>query len=114
MNFSFDYHKSLRDLHVGCEAPRAYYIPYQSEAAATKDDRTQSANFISLCGDWDFRYYPSVSEIEDFCAEGFDCSDFDKMTVPMSWQVKYEKGYDTPNYTNVNYPFPITPPPCSK
>ncbi|MBQ8207370.1 MAG: DUF4981 domain-containing protein [Clostridia bacterium] len=110
MNFNFDYHKSLRDLHVGCEAPRAYYIPYQNETAAIKDDRTQSANFISLCGDWDFRYYPSVSEINDFCAEDFCIKDFDKLTVPMSWQVKYERGYDTPNYTNANYPFPINPP----
>ena len=110
MNFNFDYHKSLRDLHVGCEAPRAYYIPYQSEAAAIKDDRTASANFISLCGDWDFKFYSSISEIDDFSAEKFTTEGFDKLTVPMSWQVKYENGYDTPNYTNVNYPFPINPP----
>ncbi len=110
MNFRFDYHRSLANLHVGCEAPRAYYIPYQDEAAALRDNRSESANFISLCGDWDFRFYKSAESIEDFCCNGFNTDGFDKLTVPMSWQVKYERGYDTPNYTNQNYPFPIDPP----
>lgn len=110
MNFNFEYHKSLAALHVGTQAPRAYYIPYQSEEKAMKDDRTQSANFISLCGDWNFRYYPSLTEIDDFCCDSFTAEGFDKLTVPMSWQVMYERGYDTPNYMNVNYPFPINPP----
>ncbi|MEE0970373.1 MAG: glycoside hydrolase family 2 TIM barrel-domain containing protein [Clostridia bacterium] len=110
MNFSFDYHKSLTSLHVGCEEPRAYYIPYQSESAALKDIRSQSTNFVSLCGDWDFKYYSSVEDIGDFCADGFYMGDFDKLTVPMSWQTQFERGYDFPNYKNVNYPFPINPP----
>ncbi len=110
MNFSFDYHKSLSALHVGCEAPRAYYIPYQNEAAALRDDRSASTSFISLCGDWDFHFYKSILEVPDFCCDGFDTASFDKLTVPMSWQIMYERGYDTPNYTNVNYPFPINPP----
>ncbi len=110
MNFNFEYHKSLAALHVGCEAPRAYYIPYQSAGKAKTSDRTASANFISLCGDWDFKYYNSITEIDDFCAEDFTTDGFDKLTVPMSWQVMYERGYDTPNYMNINYPFPINPP----
>ncbi|MBR2460573.1 MAG: DUF4981 domain-containing protein [Clostridia bacterium] len=32
------------------------------------------------------------------------------MTVPMSWQNALGKGYDVPNYTNVNYPYPVDPP----
>lgn len=110
MNFSFDYHKSTEHLHVGCEPPRAYYIPYGCEKCAEKDIREESANFISLCGDWDFRYYPSINKIDDFCADGFSSEGFDKLTVPMSWQVMYERGYDTPNYMNTNYPFPVNPP----
>ncbi len=110
MNFVFDYHKSLKNLHVGCEKPRAYFIPYESEEYAKKDRRLSSENFISLCGDWNFRYYKSITEVDDFCDIGFSTEGFDKLTVPMSWQVKYERGYDTPNYTNVNYPFPVNPP----
>ena len=48
--------------------------------------------------------------IEDFTAEGFCTCGFDKMTVPRSWQTVLGKGYDTPNYTNVNYPYPVDPP----
>ena len=50
------YHKSLEHLHVNCEKPRAYFIPYGSEASAKKDNRNESENFLSLCGDWDFHY----------------------------------------------------------
>ncbi len=110
MNFNFDYHKTLSSLHVGCEAPRAYFIAYENIEKAIKDDRTQSENFISLCGDWFFRYYPSLSQLEDFSSGKFDYFKFDKLTVPMSWQVKYERGYDCPNYKNIEYPFPIMPP----
>ena len=28
----------------------------------------------------------------------------------MNWQVMTDRGYDVPNYTNVNYPFPVDPP----
>ena len=110
MNFVFDYHKSLSSLHVGCAEPRAYYIPHSSEKSALRDVRSESENFVSLCGDWDFKFYENADRIDDFTSDGFKCDGFDKMTVPMSWQTKWRQGYDTPNYTNVNYPFPVNPP----
>ena len=57
MSFDLDYHKSQNTLHVGCEKPRAYYIPFDSdaEAAAAGDRRAASGRFMSLCGEWDFR-----------------------------------------------------------
>lgn len=110
MVFPYSYHTSLDSLHVNCEKPRAYFIPYDTEAKAKKDSRSESANFISLCGEWDFCYAPSVRELPDFLADGF-CSDaFDKMTVPRSWQSVLDGGYDVPNYTNVNYPILVDPP----
>ena len=30
------YHKSLEHLHVGCEAPTAYFIPFSSEEVTCK------------------------------------------------------------------------------
>ena len=113
MSFDYDFHKSQKILHVGCEKPRAYYIPFDSDAGAASagDRRAESGRFLSLCGDWDFIYYPTPAEIGDFTAEGFDASaEFEKMTVPASWQSFTDRGYDTPNYTNVNYPFPVDPP----
>ena len=61
MNFIFDYHKLLSALHVGCTAPRAYYVPYASEKSALRDVRAESENFLSLCGDWDFKFYENAS-----------------------------------------------------
>ena len=110
MNFLFEHHLSPKVLHIGCSAPRAYYIPYQNESSAMSDIREKSDRFISLCGDWNFRYYPSLHLVEDFTSEDFSSESFDKLTVPMSWQTMYERGYDKPNYKNIDYPFPIIPP----
>ncbi len=103
-----DYHKMLSHLHVGCEAPRAYFIPYHSEKSALRANRGESRYFYSLSGEWNFRYYPSVSELTDVDIASIETNE--KMTVPMNWQVETERGYDVPQYTNVNYPYPVDPP----
>ncbi len=110
MNFKYDYHLSPSVLHVGCEEPRAYFIPYQSEEAALSDIRGNSENFISLCGEWDFRYFSSLSDVNDMESYSPGCADSDKITVPMSWQCNLNKGYDTPQYVNTPYPIPADPP----
>ena len=53
MSFDYDFHKSQKVLHVGCEAPRAYFIPFDSDASAEKagERRAASERFMSLCGD---------------------------------------------------------------
>ena len=108
MSLKMKYHKGLDHLHVNCEKPRAYFIPYQSEATASGNNRAKSHNFISLCGDWDFKFYPSSEGITE---EGvLSCEEFGKIMVPRSWQSDLGKGYDTPNYLNVRYPFPVDPP----
>lgn len=110
MVFFPDYYKRQDTLHIGCEEPRAYFIPYENAAGANKGNRGGSAFFKSLCGEWSFRYYPSVQETEVFTDPGFCIRDMDKLTVPMNWQMALGRGYDVPNYTNVNYPFPCDPP----
>ena len=110
MILNYDYHASLSSLHVGCEKPRAYFIPYGNEALAKKDNRAESENFVSLCGDWDFHFYPSIADAPDFLNKNFSTDGFDKLSVPRSWQTVLGRGYDTPNYTNVRYPFPVDPP----
>ena len=110
MNFTFDCHQDPHKLHVGCEKPRAYFIPYQDAALALADDREKSTYFTSLCGDWDFKYYPSLEDLEDFRTESFPWDTLEKIPVPRSWQTLQGRGYDTPQYTNVNYPIPFDPP----
>ena len=108
--FDFCYHKTQTVLHVGCEKPHAYFIPYESETAARTGVRGRSRDFLSLCGEWDFRFYPSLLNIEDFLSEAFSRSGMDKIDVPRSWQTMLGRGYDTPNYTNVDMPFALDPP----
>ena len=52
-------------LHVNCEKPRAYFIPYESYNNAVKGVRGTSSYYQSLYGVWNFKYYPSVYEVED-------------------------------------------------
>ena len=59
------YHKDLGSLHIGCEKPRAYYIPFHSEEAALVGDREKSEFYFSLCGEWTFRFYNSFEDIGD-------------------------------------------------
>ena len=68
MKFDFTYHTDLSSLHVNCEKPRAYFIPYADEKSALADNRAKSTNLISLCGDWDFKFYESYRQIDDFSA----------------------------------------------
>ena len=101
------YHKELSSLHVGCEAPRAYYIPYADEQTARTTDREQSARFYNLCGEWDFRFYASFEDLpQQFPAEPLN----ETIPVPFCWQVTLRDGYDVPLYSNLKYPFPLDPP----
>ena len=84
MSFEYKFHKSQEVLHYGCEKPRAYFVPYHSEASALTDNRAASARFFSLCGDWDFRYYPTVNELPDFIAKDFVIEGFDKINENFS------------------------------
>jgi len=110
MNCELNFHKDLKTLHVGCEKPHAYFIPYQSAETAKIANRSRSDRFFSLCGEWSFRYYASVEDIEDFTAPDWSEEGADRLTVPMSWQYALGRGYDTPHYTNVRYPIPVDPP----
>ncbi len=107
MKQSLNLHKSLDVLHLGCQEPHAYIIPYGSRASALKGLREESDRFLTLCGEWDFRFCKSERELGDFLS---DTASYDRMTVPMSWQMALGRGYDVPHYTNVRYPFPIDPP----
>ena len=104
-----NFHKGIDVLHYGCEAPHAYFIPYHSLQAAAKGNRAESRYFKSLCGEWDFKFFPSALDLPDFTQEDLTL-DYEKIPVPMSWQMLTDRGYEKPNYTNVRYPIPCDPP----
>lgn len=93
------FHEDPAVLHVGAEADRAYFIPRNHRGEHCK---------IMLNGDWMFKYYPSVEDIEgNFAETDFSLEDFKTIPVPGCWQMH---GYDYNQYTNANYPFPNDPP----
>lgn len=104
------FYRMLEHLHVGCEAPRAYFVPFESGDKASLP-RENSALLTLLNGEWDFAFFKNVEEL-DIEADGFSSSVVcpDKMTVPFCWQMKLDGGYDVPNYINQDYPYPVDPP----
>ena len=105
-----EYHTTPAVLHVGCEAPRAYFVPFPCEKCAETQNRAESAYFKSLCGEWNFKFYKSYADLCAVRGDEFAADGFDKIAVPMNWQMALGRGYDVPNYTNVNYPIPVDPP----
>ncbi len=103
-------HKKLENISVGTEAPRAYFIPYENAEKARVSDRTKSAYFKTLCGEWNFRFYNSFEEIDEDVSllTGDDFTE--KLPVPSNWQMFLDRGYDVPNYSNVEYPYIMDPP----
>lgn len=108
MSERFTFHKSLEVLHEGCEEPRAYFIPYDTPEKAIEGDREKSAYYNTLCGVWDFKFCKNEDHIDP--AVWSFSGEYDKIDVPRSWQTVLDKGYDVPNYTNLNYPYPCDPP----
>ncbi len=104
------FYRMLDALHIGCEEPRAYFVPSESAEKACLA-RENSAFFTLLNGEWDFAFFNNVEEL-DIEADGFSSSVVcpDKMTVPFCWQMKLDSGYDVPNYINQDYPYPVDPP----
>jgi beta-galactosidase len=97
------YHEDLTNFHVGTLPDHAYFIPFAKEQDPFAK-REESKEFQLLNGEWSFRYYASILDLEeDFLHLNFS----EKLPVPANWQLH---GYDRAQYTNVVYPIPFDPP----
>ena len=90
-------------------------VPYPSVAALMADSQymlkpwtdPKSEDWMSLDGKWKFNWVKQPSERPvDFYKTSFDVSGWDDIDVPSNWEMK---GYGTPIYTNVTYPFNSSP-----
>ncbi len=68
---------------------RSYYIP------------EGKSEYTLLNGEWDFAYFNRDIDVPEKIEK------WDRIPVPSCWQLH---GYDNPNYTNIEYPYPIDPP----
>ena len=97
---------------------RATFIPYSSSKLMMKDETffhgwitPKHADYMSLNGEWKFRYSPDkhdgIPDEADFYGDKADVSSWDNIRVPLNWEMA---GYDVPVYNNVGYPFKSNPP----
>ncbi|MBR6307104.1 MAG: glycoside hydrolase family 2 [Lachnospiraceae bacterium] len=97
------YHEDMEKLHIGTMDKHCYFIPFAKEEDSFAS-REKSGRLEMLNGDWKFRYFDSVIDLEDdFTKIDTDTTIF----VPSNWQLH---GYDIPQYTNVVYPITFEPP----
>lgn len=95
-------------LHVNTEPHRAYYVPASCAMGDLVRNREESDRWLTLNGTWSFRYFDSVYDLtEKFYLPEADRSNFSSIPVPSVWQ---NHGYDSHQYTNIRYPFPLDPP----
>jgi len=91
------------------EKTHAIMTPMATAGEAKTSTYGKSTRIRSLNGPWKFRWAPTPeSRPKDFYKDGFDCSAWDAIQVPSNWEMK---GYGTPLYVNISYPFSIKEPP---
>lgn len=95
---------NLHVLHRNILPSRAHFYSFADEDAALTFNREKSF-FHSLNGTWKFHY--DASPFEAPIWERANVTDWDNIEVPGVWQMQ---GYGRPQYTNIDYPFPVTPP----
>lgn len=97
------YHEDLEQLHINTLPNRCYFVPF-GKGQNPFESRENSECFELLNGDWGFRYFDSIIDLED----DFTLVAAEKtIPVPSNWQLH---GYDIAQYTNVVYPIPFDPP----
>lgn len=90
-------------------------VPYPSVSSLKADSQhmlkpwtdPKSEDWMSLNGQWKFNWVKQPSDRPmNFFKTDYDVSGWDDIEVPSNWEMK---GYGTPIYTNVTYPFNSNP-----
>ncbi|MBN1155057.1 beta-galactosidase, partial [candidate division KSB1 bacterium] len=111
--------QKFNDINKYIENPRMYaenqeathvpLMPFDTEEQALAGDWLVSPWFISLNGQWKFKWVHNPYEVpEGFWIEGYDVSAWDDIAVPGVWQMQ---GYGYTIYRNIPQAFyPFNPP----
>ena len=100
--------ENLNVLHENTMPSHSYYIPASRPMGALVHNREESDRMQLLNGNWKFRYYKSIYDLnEPFYQKKEDLESYDEIPVPGNWQ---NFGYDSHQYANVQYPIPLDPP----
>nr|NQU91943.1 DUF4981 domain-containing protein [Bacteroidota bacterium] len=85
-------------------APHADFFAFESDSLANNNNNMEASNrFLSLNGDWKFRFTPSPEDrLINFYDTALDDGRWETIPVPSNWEVE---GYDYPIYLDERYPF---------
>ncbi len=102
------HYENLKIMHENTMPERAYYIPASRRMDNLVEHREYSDRMQLLNGQWKFRYYNSIYDLQEhFYEEDASVAEYQSIPVPGVWQ---NYGYDSHQYTNVRYPIPLDPP----
>ena len=90
------YWQDLQVTSVGAETRRTEVVYHASREEALSKGFRESNNYLSLNGEWDFKYY------EDLVTAPERPAAWDRIQVPGNWEVQ---GWGVPIYTNIPYDF---------
>lgn len=77
------------------------FFAYESRDKALNGDMRKSANYLSLDGQWKFKWVANADERPTGCfGTGFDDSAWGTMPVPGMWEMN---GYGDPEYVNTGF-----------
>ncbi|MBS3048049.1 beta-galactosidase subunit alpha [Enterobacter mori] len=98
--------ENIQLTHENRLPPRAYFFSYDTVAQARSFAREASSRFLSLSGQWNFRFFPHPLLVpENFTSEYM--ADWGDITVPAMWQME---GHGQLQYTDEGFPFPVDVP----
>lgn len=102
------YYEDPHMLHENTMPNRAYYVPASKRMDNLIEHREESDRLQSLNGNWKFRYYKSIYDLQDeFYKTDYPVEEYDTVPVPGVWQ---NYGYEPHQYIESDYPFPVNPP----
>lgn len=88
---------------VNREPAHTGFIPYDTREKALERKKESSSYYQLLNGEWYFEHADKPADRnQEFYKPEYDVSEWDRITVPMSWQAA---GYDKAIYTNQKYPW---------
>ncbi|MDR0536487.1 MAG: DUF4981 domain-containing protein [Tannerellaceae bacterium] len=88
---------------VNKETTRATAIPYPTAQAAVNNDFQTSPWYLSLDGNWKFKWLPKIADVPSgFFEENYNISQWGTIPVPGNWEFN---GHGLPFYVNIGYGF---------
>ncbi len=97
------YHNDHTIFQVNKLNPHADFFAFESTELAKGNNPEKSERFLSLNGNWSFKWVRSPKDRPDnFYELDLDDSNWDTIPVPSNWEVE---GYGYPIYLDERYPF---------